>query len=104
MDNLKKQLQSMSISALRKEISKQNIKGYSKLKKQDIINLMLINSDRFMYLVKKEKNEEENIEEKLKRAKKLLAKKNAIISGYVGKMPRIYTQEVQIFPLKLAVR
>jgi len=87
MDNLKKQLQSMSVSALRKEISKQNIKGYSKLKKADIINLMLINSDRFMYLVKKEKNEEENIEEKLKRAKKLLAKKKEELKKKTHKMP-----------------
>ena len=78
MDNLKKKLQSMSVSALRKEISKQNVKGYSKLKKADIINLMLINSDRFMYLVKqvkKEEKKEESVEQKLKRAKELLKKK-----------------------------
>ena len=78
MDNLKKKLQSMSVTALRKEISKQNVKGYSKLKKADIINLMLINSDRFMYLVKqvkKEEKKEESVEQKLKRAKELLKKK-----------------------------
>ena len=90
MDNLKKKLQSMSVSALRKEISKQNVKGYSKLKKADIINLMLINSDRFMYLVKqvkKEEKKEESVEQKLKRAKELLKKKQKELKKNTHKMP-----------------
>ena len=77
MDNLKSHLQSMTVLALRKEISKQNVKGYSKLKKVDIINLMLNNSDKFMYLIKKETEQIETVEDKLKRAKKLLKKKQA---------------------------
>ena len=75
MDNLKSHLQSMTVLALRKEISKQNVKGYSKLKKVDIINLMLKNSDKFIYLIKQEKEQIETVEDKLKRAKKLLKKK-----------------------------
>ena len=77
MDNLKSHLQSMTVLALRKEISKQNVKGYSKLKKVDIINLMLKNSDKFIYLIKQEKEQIETVEDKLKRAKKLLKKKQA---------------------------
>ena len=43
----------MKVTELKKEISKTNVKGYSKLKKEDIINLMLKYPKRFMYLVDK---------------------------------------------------
>ena len=62
---LEKKLRSMRVGDLRKEISKTNVKGYSKLKKEDIINLMLKYPKRFMYLVgqeeKKAKLEKMNI-------------------------------------------
>ena len=56
-------LNSHTVVNLKKEISKTNIKGYSKLKKADVINLMLKHKDRFSHikhtkdskLVKKEK-------------------------------------------------
>ncbi len=51
---LEKKMRSMRVGDLRKEISKTNVKGYSKLKKEDIINLMLKYPKRFMYLVGKE--------------------------------------------------
>ena len=45
-DHLKK----YSVSVLKKEISKSNIKGYSKMKRGDLVALMLENQDKFMYL------------------------------------------------------
>ncbi len=43
-------LNSHSISTLKKEISKTNIKGYSTMKKNEIINLMLKNKERFSHI------------------------------------------------------
>ena len=51
---LEKKLKTMRVGDLRKEISKTNVKGYSKLKKNEIVNLMLKYPKRFMYLVGKE--------------------------------------------------
>jgi hypothetical protein len=51
--SLEKILRNMKITELKKEISKTNVRGYSKLKKEDIINLMLKYPKRFMYLVDK---------------------------------------------------
>jgi hypothetical protein len=48
-------LNSHAISSLKKEISKHNIKGYSKMKKADIIKLMIQHKDKFGHIVKKEK-------------------------------------------------
>lgn len=83
--DLKSRLESHPISTLRKEISKTNIKGYSKLKKAEVVALMLKNSDRFNHIQHKEKaprkapepkNKKENdkrtaiLKESLKKAKK----------------------------------
>ena len=46
IDHLKK----YSVAVLKKEISKQNIRGYSKMKRGDLVALMLENQDKFMYL------------------------------------------------------
>lgn len=43
-------LMSHPISTLRKEVSKTNIKGYSKLKKNEIIDLMLKNKGEFGHI------------------------------------------------------
>jgi len=43
-------LNSHPVSILKKEISKTNIKGYSKMKKAEVINLMLKNSKRFNHI------------------------------------------------------
>ena len=48
-------LNSHAVSTLKKEISKHNIKGYSKMKKADIIKLMIHHKDKFGHVVKKEK-------------------------------------------------
>lgn len=45
-DHLKK----FSVAVLKREISKQNIKGYSKMKRGDLVALMLQHQDKFMYL------------------------------------------------------
>ena len=46
IDHLKR----YSVAVLKKEISKSNIKGYSKMKRGDLVALMLENQDKFMYL------------------------------------------------------
>ena len=43
-------LNSHSVSNLKKEISKTNIKGYSKMKKADIVNLMMKHKQRFSHI------------------------------------------------------
>ncbi len=53
--DLKSRLESHSISTLRKEISKTNIKGYSKMKKAEVVALMLKHSDRFNHIQQREK-------------------------------------------------
>lgn len=48
-------LNSHSVGTLKKEISKTNIKGYSKLKKAEIIELMMESKEKFMHIEMKEK-------------------------------------------------
>ena len=43
-------LNSHSVATLKKEISKTNVKGYSKMKKPDVVALMLKNKDRFSHI------------------------------------------------------
>ena len=50
---------SHAVSTLKKEISKHNIKGYSKMRKADIIKLMIFHKDMFGHIVKKEKIKKE---------------------------------------------
>lgn len=48
-------LNSHSVTALKKEIAKTNIKGYSKMKKSEVVSLMLKHKDRFHHIKHKEK-------------------------------------------------
>lgn len=48
-------LNSHSVDTLRKEVSKANIKGYSKMKKKELIELMLKTPERFSHIKPKEK-------------------------------------------------
>ena len=57
---LEMHLKKMKVSDLKKEISKQNIKGYSKLTKENIISIMLKYPQRFMYLLPKSDNEKKD--------------------------------------------
>ncbi len=43
-------LNSHPVSVLKKEISKTNVKGYSKMKKGEVVELMLKNKDRFSHI------------------------------------------------------
>ena len=51
---MKSILESHTVTDLKKEISKTNIKGYSKMKKDDVIKLMLKNKERFNHIKTKE--------------------------------------------------
>ena len=73
-------LNSHNVSALKKELSKTNIKGYSKLTKSKIIILMMqpLNRPRFHHIKmveKKEKKKEATIAAKAKPVKKRVKKK-----------------------------
>ena len=46
-------LMSHPVATLKKEVAKTNIRGYSKLKKAEIIDLMLKNKDKFGHIKKK---------------------------------------------------
>mgnify|MGYP003645724809 CR=1 FL=1 len=46
---------SHSVTTLKKEISKTNIKGYSKMKKAEVVNLMVKNQSRFAHIKMNEK-------------------------------------------------
>ena len=45
--DLKARLESHPTAHLKKAISKTNVKGYSKMKKAEVVELMLKNADRF---------------------------------------------------------
>ena len=47
-------LKKYSVAVLKKEISKQNIKGYSKMKRGDLVALMIENGDKFKHLIGEE--------------------------------------------------
>ena len=68
-------LQSHPLSVLKKEISKTNIKGYSKMKKDELIALMMLEENRpkFHHILMAEKKERKSKEVKPKRAKKSAA-------------------------------
>ena len=48
--DLKTRLESHPVSVLKKEISKTNVKGYSRMKKNEVVALMLKNKERFDYI------------------------------------------------------
>ena len=71
-------LNSHPISTLRKEISKTNIKGYSKMKKPEIVELMMKTPSRFSHITMKEgkpKKEKPPPKEKKKAEPKKVVKK-----------------------------
>ena len=46
-------LNSHPVSTLKKEVAKTNIKGYSKMKKAEVVELMMKNKDKFGHIRKK---------------------------------------------------
>jgi len=82
----RKILNSHSKDTLRKEIGKTNITGYSKLKKSEMIDLMMRNSSRFGHIVMKG-NSKAKVERKetpgsieARRIREKIRKRNEIIS------------------------
>ena len=73
-------LNSYSLSELKKEISNLNIKGYSKLKKSEVIELMMKHKERFMHLKMKDKKSKSKPapKEKSKPAPKPAPKKDCV--------------------------
>ena len=63
-------LNSHNVAALKKEISKTNIKGYSKMKKNEIVELMMTHKTRFNH-IKSAAAAPKKVAEAPKKAKKL---------------------------------
>ena len=96
---MKEILNSHPVANLKKEISKTNIKNYSKLKKAELVALMMKHKDRFDHIKKYEKNPK--AEKKLKKStveveKKTKAKPtmnqkelNAIMNKGGAKLPKV---------------
>jgi hypothetical protein len=91
-------LNSHSVSTLRKEISKTNVKGYSKMKKNEIIELMMKTPARFAHITMKEgkpkkekakKAEPKKAEPKKTESKKVMTKTTSgFTDGKVLSMPK----------------
>ena len=68
-------LNSHPVAMLKQEISKTNIRGYSRMRKAEVIELMIKNKERFSYIKfnedKKERDEEKILENKKKNKMKL---------------------------------
>jgi len=56
--------ESHPVAILKQEISKTNIKGYSKMKKAEVIELMMKNKDKFSYIKMAEKKERKKPDKK----------------------------------------
>ena len=61
---MKSILESHSVATLKKEISKSNVKGYSKMKKAEIIELMMEHKEKFSHIKMAEKKERKKPEKK----------------------------------------
>ena len=85
-------LESHSVSVLKKEISKTNIKGYSKMKKAEVVNLMLKHKARFSHIkhkekatsVKKEAPKKEAPKPKKKKLKLKIKGQDEKVSNFLG--------------------
>jgi len=68
-------LNSHPVAVLKQEISKTNIKGYSKMRKAEVVELMIKNKDKFSHIKfnedKKDKDEEKILEKKKRDKMKL---------------------------------
>jgi len=90
-------LQKMKVADLKKEISKQNIKGYSKLKKTEIIKIMTDRPDKFKYLLLQNMNQKKELLQntvKLKEAKEKIQKLTA------KKIPAKKAQQAEVIKPK----
>ena len=76
---------SHAVSTLKREISKHNIKGYSRLKKADIIKLMIFHKDMFGHIVKKEKKTKLKSKTQMKEQEIIIKKKPTITNKFYYK-------------------
>ena len=72
---------SHAVSTLKKEISKHNIKGYSKMKKADVIKLMIHHKDKFGHIVKKEKITKLKSKTQIMKEQEIIIKKKPTITN-----------------------
>ena len=86
-------LNSHPVKTLKSEISKTNIKGYSKLRKNEIIELMLKNKERFNHIKKKGDIAEQPKKIKIIKDKKEPPKKIKIIRKPKIEVPKITITE-----------
>jgi len=64
-------LKSHPVATLKKEISKTNVKGYSKMRKAEVVSLMLKHKEKFNHI---EFNDEQNIKNIRKKEKEDMKK------------------------------
>ena len=69
-------LNKMKIKDLKKEIASQNIKGYSKLKKNELVKLIMGREDRFKYLLLENMKNKKELLVEIKRSKRQNEKYN----------------------------
>jgi hypothetical protein len=72
-------LNSHPVAVLKKEISKSNIKGYSKMKKPEIVALMLKHKDKFSHIKMAEKKERKPRSTKEQKPKKKVEPKKSAL-------------------------
>jgi hypothetical protein len=75
MSDLKSRLESHPVTVLKKEISKTNVKGYSKMKKAEVVSLMLKHKDRFDHIKHKSDSQKQEPKEEPKKKKIIKVKR-----------------------------
>ena len=75
-----------TLKVLKKEISKNNIKNYSKLRKKELIDLIIKNKSKFTHLMKKEKYVEKKKPEIKKPEVKSKKEKIVVDTNYINKI------------------
>jgi hypothetical protein len=78
MSDLKSRLESHPVAVLKKEISKTNVKGYSKMKKAEVVSLMLKHKDRFNHIKHKSDSQKPAPKEKKPEPKEVPKEKKPI--------------------------
>jgi hypothetical protein len=71
-------LNSHSVTTLKKEISKTNVKGYSKMKKAEVVDLMMKNKERFAHIQHKNFVKSEKVQAIAKNFAASVAKGNKV--------------------------
>ena len=74
-------LKSHPLKNLRMEVSKTNIKGYSKMKKAEVIKLMLENGEKFKHIKFNQDKKERDDEKKMKKNEKIKRELNFLNAG-----------------------